>query len=363
MKVKAAVCHEIGKPLVVDELDLDRGPQEAEVLVRWEASGVCHSDLHAMNGYFGFPTPFIPGHEGGGIVEEVGPSACRVKVGDHVVSILLGSCGQCRFCLRGQPTLCERERALPDATTPFRKAEQPVGRFGPHQLSTFAEYCLLPERNVQPIREDALLEAACLLGCCAYSGAGPVFNRTKVELGSRVVVFGCGGLGLAGVNAAKLSGALQVIAVDIVPQKLEWAKKFGANDVIDSRTEDPVERVAELTGGLLADFAFEYVGLEQTMQQAIASVGPRGTVVVMGVAKPGTTLTLDPEQLLSQKVITGSGVGSGVPELDVPMLVDMYMANGFMLGDLVTHRLRLEEINKAFDLMRSGEAIRSVIVY
>jgi S-(hydroxymethyl)glutathione dehydrogenase/alcohol dehydrogenase len=307
--------------------------------------------------------PFIPGHEGGGIVEEVGPGVTRAQVGDHVVSILLGSCGQCRFCLSGQPTLCERERALPDANTPFRKGEQPVGRFGPHQLAAFVERCVLPERNVQPIRKDAPLDEACLLGCCAYSGAGPVFNRASVRPGSRVVVFGCGGLGLSGINAAKLSGALQIIAVDIVPRKLAWAREFGATDVIDASKEDPVERVLQLTGGLLADYAFEYVGLEETMQQAIASIRPGGMVVVVGVAKPGTTLTFNPEQLLSHKVITGSGVGAGIPEHDVPMLVDVSMAGKLMLSDLVTHRIDLEDINTAFDLMRSGEAIRSVVVF
>ncbi len=363
MKVKAAVCYEVNQPLVVDELELDRGPKENEVLVRWEASGVCHSDLHAINGYFGFPVPFIPGHEGGGIVEEVGPGVTRVKAGDHVVSILLGSCPTCRLCISGQPTLCASERALPDANTPFHKGAQPIGRFGPHQLTAFAEYCVLPERNVQPVREDAPLDVVCLLGCGAYSGAGPVFNRAKVGFGSRVVVFGCGGLGLAGLNAAKVSGALQIIAVDIVPQKLEWAKQFGATDVIDASKEDPVERVAELTGGRLADYAFEYAGLEKTMQQAIASVRPSGTVVIMGVAEPGMTLSFNPELLLSHKVITGSAVGAGLPERDVPMLVDMYMAGKFMLGDLVSHRMGLEDINKAFDLMLSSESIRSVIVF
>ena len=363
MKVRAAVCYELNKPLVVDDLDLDRGPTDGEVLVRWVASGVCRSDLHGINGYFGFPVPFIPGHEGGGIVEEVGSSVTRVKAGDHVVSILLGSCPTCRFCISGQPTLCERERILPDANSPFRKGEETIGRFGPHQLATFAEYCVLPERNVLPIREDAPLDSACLLGCGAFSGAGPVFNRAKVGFGSRVAVFGCGGLGLAGINAAKVSGALQVIAVDIVPRKLEWAKKFGATHVIDASKEDPVERVGELTGGLLADYAFEYVGLEKTMQQAIESVRPGGMVVIMGVAKPGTMLSFNPELLLSHRVITGSAVGAGIAERDVPMLVDMYMAGKFMLSDLVSHRMGLEDINRAFDLMRSGESIRSVIVF
>ena len=363
MKVRAAVSYEAGKPLVVEELDLDRGPGEGEVLVRWAASGVCHSDLHGINGYFGFPVPFIPGHEGAGVVEEVGPGVTRAEVGDHVVSILLGSCPTCRYCVTGQPTLCERERVLPDASSPFHKGEQTVGRFGPHQLATFVEYCVVPERNVLPIRRDAPLDVASLLGCGAFSGAGPVFNRAGVGFGSRVVVFGCGGLGLAGINAAQVSGALQIIAVDIVPKKLEWAKKFGATDVVDASKEDPVERVGALTNGALADYAFEYVGLEKTMQQAITSVRSGGMVVVMGVAKPGTTLTFNPELLLSHRVITGSSVGAGVAERDVPMLLDMYMARKFMLGDLVSHRLSLVDINEGFKLMRQGESIRSVIVF
>ena len=363
MKVRAAVCYESGKPLVVEELELDRGPEDGEVLVRWAASGVCRSDLHAMNGYFGFPLPFIPGHEGAGVVQDVGPGVNRVKAGDHVVSILLGSCPTCRFCISGQPTLCERERVLPDASSPFRKGEERVGRFGPHQIAAFAEYCVVPERNLLTIRQDAPLDVACLLGCGAFSGAGPVFNRAKVGFGSRVVVFGCGGLGLARINAAHVSGALQIIAVDIVPEKLQWAKRFGATDVIDASDEDPVERVGDLTGGALADFAFEYVGLETTMQQAIESVRPDGMVVIMGVAKPGTTLTFNPELLLSHRVVTGSSVGAGVAERDVPMLVDMYMAGKFITGELVSHRLGLDEVSEAFDLMRSGESIRSVIVF
>ena len=349
--------------MAVEELELVRGPLQNEVLVRWEASGVCHSDLAAINDYFGFPVPFVPGHEGGGIVEEVGPGVTRVEVGDHVVSNLLGSCGTCRFCVSGRPSLCDRDKPLPDADTPFRKGDQLIGRFGPHQLTTFAEYCVLPQLNVEPIHQDVPLDVGCLLGCGAYSGAGPVFNRARVGHGSRVVVIGCGGLGLAGINAAKLCGALQIIAVDIAPRKLEWAKRFGATDVIDAGKDDPVERVAELTGGLLADYAFEYVGSEKTMQQAIASVRKDGMVVVMGVAKPGTMLSFDPSELLSHKVITGSAVGGGLPARDVPMLADMYMAGKFMLDELVTHRLGLEEINTAFDLMESGEAIRSVIVF
>ena len=152
MKVRAAVCYESGKPLVVEELELDRGPEDGEVLVRWAASGVCRSDLHAMNGYFGFPLPFIPGHEGAGVVQDVGPGVNRVKAGDHVVSILLGSCPTCRFCISGQPTLCERDRVLPDASSPFRKGEQRVGRFGPHQIAVFTEYCVVPEWNLLTIR-------------------------------------------------------------------------------------------------------------------------------------------------------------------------------------------------------------------
>ena len=363
MKVKAAVCYEFNKPLVVDELELVRGPQENEILVRWEASGVCHSDWAAVHDYFGIPVPFLPGHEGGGIVEEVGPGVTREKVGDHVVSSMLGSCGKCRFCISGQPIMCQRDRPLPDANTPFRKGDQLIGRYGPHPISTFAEYCVVPETHVEPIRDDVPLEVAGLLGCCAYAGAGPIFNRAKVIHGSRVVVIGCNGQGLAGINAAKLCGALQIIAVDIAPQKLSWAKKFGATDVIDASTEDPIERVTELTGGLLADYAFEYVGSEKTMQQAIMSVGPGGMVVVMGVAKPGTTLSFDPLELLAHKVITGSAVGAGLPAKDVPMLADMYMAGKFMLGDLVTHRLPLEEVNKASDLIDSGDSIRSVVIF
>ncbi len=363
MQVKAAVCYELHKPLVVDDVEFDSELKDKDVLVHWVATGVCHSDVASVSGYFGFPVPFIPGHEGGGIVEEVGAGVTRVKVGDHVISNLIGCCGKCRFCISGRPTLCEKETTLPDTNTPFRKDGQLIGRYGEHELSTFAEYCVLPETCVEFIREDVPLDVACILGCGALAGASSVFNRARVHFGSRVVVIGCGGLGLAGINAAKICGAVQIIGVDIAPRKLELSKKFGATDVIDASKEDPIERISKLTNGLMADYAFECVGTEGTMQQAIKSVGWDGKVIIMGVPKPGTTLTFDPEQLLFQKIITGTSLGASVPARDIPLLADMYMAGKFMLGDLVSHRMKLEDVNKAFDLVHTSEAIRSVLTF
>jgi len=246
----------------------------------------------------------------------------------------------------------------------FHKGKERIGRFGHHEIATFAEYAVIPERAAIPIRKDAPLDAACLLACCALSGASAVLHRAKVVPGSRVVVIGCGGLGLSAINAAKLSGALQIIGVDVTPQKLQWAKEFGATDVIDASREDTVKRVAELTGGLLADYAFEFVGSEETIHQTVPSVRRGGMVVVEGAPPPGTVFRIAPRELLdSEKIITGAHGGGGVPPRDVPMLLDLYMAGKFMLRDLISHRMGLKDINKAFDLMISGESKRSVIIF
>ena len=362
MKLKAAVCYELNKPYVIDEVEFEPKLQERDVLVHWEATGVCHSDMNASRGMYGFNVPFIAGHEGGGIVEEVGSGVTRVKVGDHVISNLNGSCNKCRFCLSGRSNLCEREVSFQDTRTPFHKGNQLIGRYGEHEVSTFVEYCMVPETGVEIVSKDVPLNVACILGCGALSGAGSVIN-SGVHFGSRVVIFGCGGLGLAGINAAKICGALQIIAVDIKLEKLELAKKFGATDVINGSEVDSVEQIKKLTGGLLADYAFAFIGIQKIMEQAIQSVHRDGKAVIIGTMGPDAKISFNPLELLYQKVVTGTSLGRSLPARDMPMLVDMYMAGKFMLGDLISHRLKLEDVNKAFDLMRSGEAIRCVLTF
>lgn len=364
MKVKAAVCHEAKKPLVIEDVELDP-PREGEVLVRWKASGVCGSDLHIIRGLAGWPMPFIPGHEGGGVIEEVGPGVTRVAVGDHVVSDLIGACGECRFCISGRPRLCEpqRERSVPDVNSRYHQNGKLVGRFGHHEIATFAEKAVLPQRAVNKIPKDVSLSEACLLGCCVLSGAGTVLNRAEALPGQRVVVFGCGGLGLAAINAAAASGAAQVIGVDRFSSKLEWAKEHGATDVVNASETDSVEAIRDLTGGLLADYAFDFTGSGEVAKQAVAGVCLGGTVVLVGV-NPGIELSIPQFEIIdNEKVLTGALVGGCISDRDIKRILDLTKIGQFNLGGLVSHRFGLEDINKAFDLMIAGESKRSVIEF
>ena len=364
MRVKAAVCHEANHPLVVEDVELD-GPRDGEVMVRWGASGVCGSDLHIIRGAAGWPMPFILGHEGAGVVAEVGPKVSRVQVGDHVVSDLLGACGECRFCTSGRPRLCEpqRARSVPDVESRFHKDSQRIGRFGHHEIATFVECAVVPERSLTVIRKDVPLDAACLLGCCALSGAGAVISRAEVGVGSRVTVFGCGGLGLSAINAASLSGAAQVIGDDLVSRKLEWAREFGATDVIDASRENTVARINEVTDGELADYAFEFTGSPEVTRHAIAAVRRGGMVVLEGV-NPGAVIQIDQGELVdNEKVITGAHAGGAIPGRDVARLIDLFIDGRFKLADLISHRVSLDDVNQAFDLLVSGESKRSVVIF
>lgn len=365
MRATAAVLYEVKKPVVVEDIEvLEPGPHE--VLVRWVANGVCHSDLHVITGDYPHPLPVVLGHEAAGVVERVGSGVESVKPGDHVCSSYIPSCGKCWYCIAaGQPTMCAlRDKPrwfMLDGTSRLRKNGTSLHHF--LQVSGYATHSVLPEESVIPIRKDAPLDVVCLVSCGVLAGAGPVFNRAKVPPGASVAVFGCGGVGLNTIQAAHLVGAGKIIAVDVLPQKLAWAEEFGATHVVNAAVEDPVARVQAASGTGGVDFAFEVVGTQQTVEQALLSTHRGGTCVVVGVSPAGTRISIDPLLFLQQRVLTGSSFGAGHQRTDVPMMIDLYMSGKYRLDELITRRVPLTDLNHAFDLMLKGEVKRSVVVY
>jgi S-(hydroxymethyl)glutathione dehydrogenase / alcohol dehydrogenase len=360
----AAVLYEVKQPLVIEDVEVLE-PGAGEVLVRWVANGVCHSDLHVMTGDYPHPLPVVLGHEAAGVVEKVGAGVTSVKAGDHVCSSYIPSCGKCGYCINGQPTLCALRDSprwfMLDGTPRFRKNGAGLHHF--LQVSGYATHAVLPEPSVIPIRKDAPLDVVCLVSCGVLAGAGPVINRAKVPVGATVAVYGCGGVGLNTIQAASIVGAAKIIAVDVLPQKLEWAREFGATHVVDASREDPVARVQAIAGGGGVDFSFEVVGTQRTIEQAVLSTHRGGMTVVVGVSPAGTRLSLDPSLFLQQRTLTGSSFGAGHPRTDVPMLIDLFMDGKYKLRELITRSLGLKELNHAFDLLQQGEVKRSVIVY
>ena len=364
MRAEAAVLYEVRKPLVVEDVEvLEPGP--GEVRVRWAANGVCHSDLHVVTGDYPHPLPVVLGHEAAGVVEQIGAGVQTVQAGDHVCSSYIPSCGRCDYCIGGQPTMCAlRDKPrwfMLDGTARFRRGGQSLHHF--LQVSGYATHSVLPEESVIPIRKDAPLDVVCLVSCGVLAGAGPVFNRAKVPPGASVAVWGCGGVGLNTIQAARLVGAGKIIAVDVMPQKLAWAEEFGATHVVDASKEDPVARVHAISGMGGVDYSFEVVGTQKTIEQALLATHRGGTCVVVGVSPAGTRISVDPSLLLQQRVLTGSSFGAGHQRTDVPMLIDLYMTGKYKLDELITRRVPLRELNEAFDLMVQGEVKRSVVVY
>ena len=367
MRAKAAVLYQPGQSLEIDELELDE-PRSGEVLVRYVASGVCHSDLHHIQGKVATPTPIVLGHEGSGIIEAVGPNVSGVKVGDHVLTSYIPSCGQCPYCAIGRPNLCDlRDKPrhlLHDGTARFHKGREDVGQY--LQIGTYAERAVVPDVSVIPIRKDAPLEAVCLISCGVTAGAGAVINRAKVVPGSNVVVVGCGGVGLNAIQAAALMGAARVIAVDVLDNKLEWSREFGSTHLVNSAREDAVARIREICGRGGADYAIEAVGgahTVQTMELAFNSVHRGGTVVVIGVPPDGTRLSIDPLMLIQERVLTGSSFGGSRQRVDLPMFVDLFMEGKWKLRELISQEVELEDLNRAYEQLEAGEIRRSVVRY
>jgi S-(hydroxymethyl)glutathione dehydrogenase/alcohol dehydrogenase len=364
MRARAAVLYGSGQPLELDELEV-LPPTDGEVLVRYVASGVCHSDLHVIQGLQAHPTPVVLGHEGAGVVEAVGPGVTGVRIGDHVLTSYVPSCGRCPWCIVGRPNLCDL-RDLPrhlmhDGTSRFRKGRDSVFHF--LQVSSYAERAVLPEQNVVPIRKDAPLDVVCLVSCGVMTGAGAVINRAKVTPGSSVVVFGCGGVGLNAIQAAALMGAGKVIAVDVHDHKLEWSREFGATHLVNAAATDAVARIHEICGRGGADYAIEAIGGAPTIEQAFRSVHRGGMVVVIGVSPDGTRVSIDPSMLLQERVLTGTSFGSTRQKVDLPMLVDLFMDGRYKLRELISRQVALSELNDAYDALQRGEVRRSVVVY
>ncbi|MCY1397226.1 S-(hydroxymethyl)glutathione dehydrogenase [compost metagenome] len=359
--MKAAVFHTPGSPLTIEEVGISK-PGPREVLVRTVAVGVCHSDLHFVDGHYPHPAPVVLGHEASGIVEQVGSLVRTVKPGDHVVTCLSAYCGHCEHCVTGHLSLCvspETKRGK-DEEPRLTYVQKPMPQF--INLSAYAEQMLVHENALVAIRRDMPLDRAALLGCAVTTGTGAVFNTAKVRPGETVAVLGCGGIGLAAINGAALAGASRIIAIDMLDSKLELAKQFGATDVINPKNGDPVQQVQELTRGGV-HYSFECIGLKQTAEQAFSMLARGGCATVIGMIKPGVKLDIDPMLLLHERRIQGSFMGSNRFPVDLPRLTDFYMQGRLKLDEMISQRIRLEQINEAFDELRRGELARSVIVF
>jgi len=358
--MKAAVMYEPGKDFEIQDVQLSN-PGPNEVLVRTAATGVCHSDLHVQKGHSQYPLPVVLGHEAAGVVEEVGSAVRYVTPGDHVVTCTAVFCGQCRFCMTGRPYLCggaatrRAKHEAPRLSSEGTKINQYI------HVGAFAEQMLVHENVITKIRSDADLEVICLVGCAVVTGIGAVVNSAKIEVGSRVAIFGCGGVGLCAVQGAVLAGAGRVIAVDTNPEKLELARSMGATDLVDASQVDPVGTIRELTGGGV-DYSFEVIGQKKTVEQCFEILDIGGTATVIGVMPSGTKAEISGEGLMFRK-LQGTSMGSARPRVDIPRYVDFYMAGKLKLDDLISQRIPLEGLNDALRALDRGSVARSVITF
>jgi S-(hydroxymethyl)glutathione dehydrogenase/alcohol dehydrogenase len=363
-RIRAAVLWEAHRPLEVREAELD-APHEGEVEVRVAAAGVCGSDIHQLLGEYRLPLPCVPGHEGAGVVTRVGPGVQHVRPGDHVVLLWRSACGRCRPCLDGRPALCERAVAIrrdgvmADGQSRIRVEGRPVHHF--IGVSCWADHAVLPASGVVPIPAEVPLELAALVGCAVVTGVGAAWNAAALRPWQSVAVFGCGGVGLNVIQGAALAGAHPIVAVDARPEKADLARTFGATAFVAGRGAEAVPRVRELTGGG-ADVAFEVVGIPALQEAAVAATRAGGTTVLVGVAPSGASLRLDPELLVQQdRTLRGSIYGSGRPDRDIPRLLALFAAGRLKLGELLSRRYALDEVNEAVAAMRAGDLARVLI--
>jgi S-(hydroxymethyl)glutathione dehydrogenase / alcohol dehydrogenase len=369
MNVKAAIALEPGQPLIVETVQLD-GPKAGEVLIEIKATGVCHTDAYTLSGNDPeglFPT--ILGHEGAGVVVEVGPDVKSLKVGDRVIPLYTPECRNCEYCLSGKTNLCQAIRVtqgkgvMPDGTSRFSYQGKKLHHY--MGTSTFANYTVLPEIAVAKIRDDAPFEKVCLIGCGVTTGIGAVINTAKVEVGANVAVFGLGGIGLNIIQAARMVGANMIIGVDLNPAKRPLAEKFGMTHFVNPKEieGDLVPYLVDLTKGG-ADYSFECIGNVNTMRQALECCHKGwGVSVIVGVAGAGQEISTRPFQLVTGRVWKGTAFGGAKGRTDVPKIVDWYMDGKIDIDSLVTHTMPLTQINEAFDLMHEGKSIRSVVTF
>lgn len=369
MKVKAAVAWGPNQPLSVEMVDLE-GPKKGEVLVRIVATGVCHTDAYTLSGVDPEGIfPVILGHEGAGIVEEVGEGVTSLKKGDHVIPLYTPECQTCKFCLSGKTNLCQRIREtqgkglMPDGTTRFSKDGKPIYHY--MGTSTFSEFTVIPEISLAKINEKAPLDKVCLLGCGVTTGIGAVLNTAKVEKGASVAVFGMGGIGLSVIQGAKMAGAHKIIAVDVNNAKFELAKKFGATDCVNPKEVEGtlVENIVKMTDGGV-DYSFECVGNVKLMREALECCHKGwGTSVIIGVAAAGEEISTRPFQLVTGRIWKGSAFGGVKGRTELPGYVEKYMNGEINIDDMVTFTMPIEKINDAFDFMKEGKSIRSVVTF
>ncbi len=358
--MKAAVLREVGQAMAIEDVTISK-PKAREVLLRTAAVGVCHSDLHFIDGLFKYPLPTVPGHEAAGIVEAVGSEVRSVKPGDHVITCLSAFCGHCAHCVTGHLSLCtgaETRRADgEEARIATRQA--PMMQF--LNLSAFAEQMLIHENACVAIRQDMPLDRAALIGCAVMTGVGAVIHTASVRPGETVAVIGCGGVGLSAINGAAMAGAGRIIAVDRIAGKLDLARRFGATDVVEAGAVDAVAAVRDLTKGGV-DHAFEAIGLKATAEQAFRMICRGGTATIIGMIPRGTMLEVDGFEFLSEKRLQGSLMGSNRFPVDMPRLVEAYLRGHLKLDELIAQRLPLDRINDAVAELRVGNLARSVIV-
>ena len=370
MKTRAAVAVEAGKPLEIMDVNLE-GPKEGEVLVEIKATGICHTDEFTLSG--ADPEgmfPAILGHEGAGVVVDVGPGVTSLKKGDHVIPLYTPECRECEYCLNPKTNLCQKIRVtqgqglMPDGTSRFSTLDgDPILHY--MGCSTFSNHTVLPEIALAKVREDAPFDKICYIGCGVTTGIGAVINTAKVEIGSRCVVFGLGGIGLNVIQGLRLAGADQIVGVDLNPGREAQARAFGMTDFVNPKDvdDDIVGHLVELTGGG-ADYSFECIGNVTTMRQALECAHKGwGESIIIGVAPAGAEISTRPFQLVTGRSWRGTAFGGARGRTEVPQIVDWYMDGKIEIDPMITHTLALDEINKGFDLMHAGESIRSVVVY
>ena len=369
MKTKAAVAWKAGEPLSIEEVDLE-GPKSTEVVVELKATGLCHTDEFTRSG--ADPEgifPAILGHEGAGIVVEVGSEVRSLKVGDHVIPLYTPECRECSYCTSGKTNLCQSIRVtqgqgvMPDGTSRFSIGKEKIHHY--MGTSTFAQHTVVPEIALAKVREDAPFDKVCYIGCGVTTGIGAVLNTAKVQPGDNVVVFGLGGIGLNVIQGARLAGADMIVGVDLNPARRDIAEKFGMTHFVNpAETEgDLVPYLVDLTKGG-ADYSFECIGNVDVMRQALECCHKGwGESIIIGVAPAGAEITTRPFQLVTGRVWKGTAFGGAKGRTDVPKIVDWYMEGKINIDDLITHQMPLEDINAGFDLMHAGESIRSVVVY
>ncbi len=355
--MKAAVCYEYGKPLVIEELEME-SPHRREVKVKLAATAICHSDLHFISGDLPFPLPFVPGHESAGFVEEVGEGVTNVKPGDRVVVSLLRSCGECRYCRTGRPSMCTAVWPLDSESRWKNKSGKPV--YHGLRVGSYAEYCMVDKSQVVPLPDDMPMDRAALLACGVITGYGAVINKAKVKPGQSCVIVGAGGVGLNAIQGAAIAGAYPIIAVDMLDNKLESSKAFGATHLVNGSKGNPVEQVKKLTGGYGADCVIITVGITSAIEQAIGMLGRQGTAVIVGLATQN--MSVFPMDIIdNEKVITASFMGTTNITEDIPVLINLYKAGKLKLDELITGHYPLDRINDAIDSVTRGQALRNII--